>query len=743
MKPTAKFLAALAAASAIAAGCTNYDSEISRLDDRIDRIEDTQIKSVSQQIEAISTTIEKLRNADSEINGYVKEVQSSAEKLKESIDAADRKIDEVKAALDKAVEDAKASDSAMKDELVKSVSDAKADVLAQLSSMKTEMTGKLAQLNETVSTLEDKSKIIEGRITELNAFVTSQTDSTREWVSTTFVSLKEYSGLVTEVASIKETVSSLSKSLEGMETKLGAQWKSDIETAVAPVRKQIEDAVNSVTNAYADAISAAKSEVTEAYRAEMKESIASLRESLESWISGKFGDYWTIEETKAELNTQKSDFEAQLNAQKAYLEGLVRNLGSGSSGGSADNTLIVKLNSQIESVGKTAADNADAIESLRSDLNDAAEGITKAYRDAIATAINEYDGRITGTIGTKISELSTAINDKISGINDKVTALDTRVTDLGDSVSVIKSKISSLQDEINALKEKISGIIGKMVSISHVPTYDDCSEDVTFTVVDSTIVPGNFTLNFDILPSGLASELAAVWNKALSVKARYTKTRAVSAGDYAALDIESASAADGILSVRVSADSLDDAFFKGEIPALVQLKISDGTREVLSEYIKLNTDGGSIDYGEGVTIDNLTWAPVNCGATYFNLPGNLYTFYSAQEACPEGWRTPTIYELHSLAAHYSAYTTYNGNEGYWLSGSREYSFGVPAIFIPCKPTTISRDYSKYWSSNTQISINESGSSDSAYVLVCGTGGVNAGSTCYPVSRKFPVRCVKK
>ena len=737
-----KLLAALAAASAIAAGCTNYDSEISRLDDRIDRIEDTQIKSVSQQVEAISTTIEKLRNADTEINGYVKNVQSSAEKLKESIGAADRKIDDVKAALDKAVEDAKASESAMKEELVKSVSDAKADVLAQLSSMKTEMTGKLAQLNETVSTLEDKSKIIEGRITELNAFVTSQTDSTREWVSTTFVSLKEYSGLVTEVASIKETVSSLSKSLEGMETKLGAQWKSDIETAVAPVRKQIEDAVNSVTNAYADAISAAKSEVTEAYRTEMKESIADLRESLESWISGKFGDYWTIEETKAELNTQKSDFEAQLNAQKAYLEGLVRNLGSESSGGSADNTLIVKLNSQIESVGKTAADNADAIESLRSDLNDAAEGITKAYRDAIATAINEYDGRITGTISTEISELSTAINDKISGINDKVTALDTRVTDLGDSVSVIKSKISSLQDEINALKEKISGIIGKMVSISYIPAYSDCAENVSYTVSGTTIIPGTFTMSFDIRPSSLAEDLAANWRKALCVKAVYARTRSAVTGNFVTLEIESASASDGRLCVTVSAKGLDDDFFNNQISANARLEISDASQEILSEYVVLspiNSDG-YIDkngryFGMGIAVDDIVWAPANCGSTTSNPYGGCYTFHEAQTACPEGWRTPTFDELKSLSANYSEWSIHNGCSGLWFSGSQTYELSVPDIFLS---NTYGDTYGHYWSSTVYSEYD-----CCAYYLDFGPESVCANYITGAFSNKRSVRCVKK
>ena len=50
--------------------------------------------------------------------------------------------------------------------------------------------------------------------------------------------------------------------------------------------------------------------------------------------------------------------------------------------------MIDNLTKELETVKKTASDNASAIESLRSDLTKATEDITKAYKEAISAAIN-------------------------------------------------------------------------------------------------------------------------------------------------------------------------------------------------------------------------------------------------------------------------------------------------------------------------------------------------------------------
>lgn len=429
----------------------------------------------------------------------------------------------------------------------------------------------------------------------------------------------------------------------------------------------------------------------------MKVELGKLEESLKAWVNSRFDSYWTIAETQAKLDAQKSDLEAQLKSQKEYLEGLIGNLKPGSSE-SENRTLIDNLTKELETVKKTASDNASAIETLRSDLTKATDDITKAYKEAITSAINEYDGTITGKIDAKITELNSTIDSKVSEINSRIDALDTRVKTLEDSLSEIKSQISALQDEINSLKDKLSNIIGRMVSISHIPTYADGIENVSYTMSGTTITPGSFTLRFEIQPASLAEDLAANWNTALSVKTVYTMTRA-SAGDFAPLTIESATASNGILSVTVSADGLDAAFFQGELTARARLKISDGSNNIVSEYIRLTptksmdgptendyVDETGLNFGPGVSIDGITWAPVNCGSTENDFYGDYYNYYRSgvvdDSICPDGWRWPTKSELESLATNCSEFITYKGMRGRWFSGSTPYSEGVPSIFLP-------------------------------------------------------------
>lgn len=453
-----------------------------------------------------------------------------------------------------------------------------------------------------------------------------------------------------------------------------------------PVEKQIGDAITSITNEYTNAISDAKTEVTEAYRAEMKVELGKLEESLKEWVNSKFDSYWTIAETQAKLDAQKSDLEAQLKSQKEYLEGLINNLKPGSSE-SENRTLIDKLTKELETVKKTASDNAAAIETLRSDLSKATEDITKAYKEAITSAINEYDGTITGKIDSKITELNSAINTKISEINTRIDALDARVKTLEDSLSTIKSQISALQDEINALKDKLSNIIGRMVSISHIPTYADGAENVYYSTSGTKYFPTVFTLRYEVQPASLAQELASSWETAISIKGIYTLTRATS-GEFIPLTIDNVSASDGTLTIVISAKNFDDTFFAGTLSAMARLKISDGIDEILSDYVPLvPTIGddfcqGDYNFGHGVTIDGVTWAPVNCGATPDNPGGEYYSYSSARSSCPKGWRLPTDPEFDSLSQNYSDTTTVDGRKGRWLSGQTKYSSSANAIFLP-------------------------------------------------------------
>ena len=193
-------------------------------------------------------------------------------------------------------------------------------------------------------------------------------------------------------------------------------------------------------------------------------------------------------------------------------------------------------------------------------------------------------------------------------------------------------------------------------------------------------------------------------------------------------------------------------------------------------------DEYGINNGQGIEIDGVVWAPVNCGYHEADYPyGKLYqwgrkygqgysgylcdisgnqvgeysdatvptfaeggvseiegndnsnanVFYTGPEdwadpvndklwnsgtedipvkteydPCPAGWRVPTYTELNELCQNRSAWTSDDGQNGYWFSGASSYTDEVPQVFFPAAG---SRDYydgeaylrgsgGSYWSS---------------------------------------------
>ena len=72
------------------------------------------------------------------------------------------------------------------------------------------------------------------------------------------------------------------------------------------------------------------------------------------------------------------------------------------------------------------------------------------------------------------------------------------------------------------------------------------------------------------------------------------------------------------------------------------------------------------NYGKGVLIDGLVWAPVTSE--------NYISHTGAEHYCPEGWRLPTRQELINLVKNRSEF-----NNGYYFSGSQPYSSSMPKI----------------------------------------------------------------
>lgn len=82
-----------------------------------------------------------------------------------------------------------------------------------------------------------------------------------------------------------------------------------------------------------------------------------------------------------------------------------------------------------------------------------------------------------------------------------------------------------------------------------------------------------------------------------------------------------------------------------------------------------------------ITIDGLTWATCNVGATNRSGRGKLFTYDMALQACPEGWRLPTRDEIETIMSLFTHFGESEAHiEGLFFSGS---SPDGDSVFLPC------------------------------------------------------------
>lgn len=84
-------------------------------------------------------------------------------------------------------------------------------------------------------------------------------------------------------------------------------------------------------------------------------------------------------------------------------------------------------------------------------------------------------------------------------------------------------------------------------------------------------------------------------------------------------------------------------------------------------------------YKEG---DSNCWLSARYHDKLWNSGSDDAPVKTEYDPCPSGWRVPTRAEMYELSQNRSSWTTENGQNGYWFSGTQTYSSSVPRIFLP-------------------------------------------------------------
>lgn len=557
-------VALMCAGLAAAFGCADYSPDLDEIHENLDG-KDAWVTSINQQIEKINASIPKLEQTDKDMKDMIGSLEETAGDLRKAITENGKRISAVKSDLEKAVEELRKSDNANKEELIRAIEQAEKEVLVTLETMKSEMNVKLSDIGGAISDLKKKDADLEGKISDLKSYAGKELKGTEDWVKATFATLEQYNDIVEQIAGIDIEIAGLKTSMTDLEERLTKNFTeslnktvSDLESAVADevagLNDRISKEVADLTNAFTEALLKARNETEAAWEKNLKDSVNDLKSSLESWVNDKIKAYWTIEETKAALETQKKALEGQLLVQKTALEEMIK----------ANSKDIEDLKAALAVTNKAIEDNAKEIEGLKSDLDEVKAEVKEAYeraiRDAIASLRNELSADITA-----------AINDADSKVQGEIDRMSSEIRKMEKSVS---DKITQAQNAVNKVLYRIQSLV-------YVPYTEDGVAVVTR--YDSGSIVKFVTLEFEVRPS---SALYYLKKDNIKITAHYPNNEQK---DLYINNDNDFKVYGGYIVIKVNATYISDSFVRGEMAAFARVHIENVTMgwNLSSEYIPL------------------------------------------------------------------------------------------------------------------------------------------------------------
>ena len=448
----------------------------------------------------------------------------------------------------------------------------KSDLEAQLASQKTYLENLVNSLSRELNGKIDANKTL---IDALRSDVTSLQGTTANNAS----AIADNADKIAENArKITANIPANANDIDAIEKDI-AQHKTEMETKVKEIEQQltkigaditsINNEIVAVRSDYAAKIAALQTTL-EAKITENKQAIAANKKSIDN--NAKL-----IAENKQAINALKTSTETAIAKNAAAIATNASNI--------AQNASLISANATaIDNNANAIATNAADIVQLQQDLQTTKTEITEAYTAAINTAITTLDGKLSKKLADEVATLNARIDSEVASINETITALTSRVTTLEKEVKAIKVAILDMQEEIADIQKQIAAILARVQSIKYVPQYSDGNATMYYTNSAGLITAGSATLDFEMRPASTATDIAALWESALSVKAVYTQTRAV---ELVPLTIESATANDGILSLVVSGKALKEDFFRSQTAASIRLEISDSNNCLTSDYVNI------------------------------------------------------------------------------------------------------------------------------------------------------------
>ncbi len=363
-----------------------------------------------------------------------------------------------------------------------------------LKKVDTEIKNTIIALQETdadvrtrIAALKDMDATLDGKIDALEAQVENDNLTTKNWAESTFATLEQYNGLVTNLSELNDLMAS----------------------ELADVKSQIQDNYAALT-----------------------ESITSTSNDIRSWVETALKNYAANEE----LQATATGLQEQLNALSGRLDVLELRVNALETQVAAINASISSLEEmdrlingtieQLKSADVNAQTQIDALTAYDQTLKAAIDGLSALHEVSITTTkdwaettfatLEQYNGLVTNLSGlndlmaSELAGVKSQIQDNYAALTESITttssdirswvdatlahyatndALQSLSTDLTSRLDDLSGKLNTLEEKVNNLEDLLAGLTREFTinySVSKVVIEENSSATISYTITGAT-----------------------------------------------------------------------------------------------------------------------------------------------------------------------------------------------------------------------------------------------------------------
>ena len=379
--------------------------------------------------------------------------------------------------------------------------------------------------------------------------------------------------------------------------------------------------------------------------AALTKAVASVDKKAESWLGKHFAAYYPAAKAEAaaaarltalDLKTQKLSVEAILSDVEA---GLRKN---------ADKEELTALAAKIES-------NADEVAELLAALTETRTEVETEYAETVETAVTDPSGFDLPAL----KQFNSAVAGTLAEADNSLAGLIARVEACVEQLEGIKTRLGELESTVADLNE----LLDLIQSVTFMSEYSAENAIAYYTLGSESREDGKkvrkpqgtIDLRYVIRPASAAQALTAsdLWDDEVKVFGYYANTITKAAPktfDFDITNVTADGAGNGIVTVTVSAKSLNESFYFKETGAKLALSIATGKTDLTSKFVEIvpkdqsgtiylesiSLEKDEVEFDEGdelnlkailnpsnVTVKELTWTTDNSGIVSVSGEGRI------------------------------------------------------------------------------------------------------------------------